>query len=752
MTKKHLLVAGAVVACLLLATNSFGQGCTGFTKANVKYVAVGSSAQFNSFAYAAEALIAAEAPPVNVVNFWASTSFPLQDVRDSSNTFTDTAKVWVAWDNAADCTVYAYFTVDSSVGTKDFFAYKHVAAGVAFTGSPAYEYNAVYGNNTDSTAACAGVVNPGLPPCAGYGASTGLPTLINSFFNTAPGPTSLVHAPGGEYPYSYCGQALLSNPASGKFCFFNVAHTDIRPEDTLYATTRALSVYNSTNGLAGLGYNNTTCGAVNTTTEGCPFLESFGQGNKFNTLKFAISGNDPIGGAAAVPTYTTLNIGAAPVVVFVNDADTSTLGFGAGAPGPYTFTNINHKVLAGLYDGTFSCTGDVLPGANGPGMPVQVVQREALSGTYNTFEFTGVRTLSGSAATAVAESKASSITWFTDDDSGQELNNNPAANLTSGNCGGTIATFAKGVNPTGLCSDPLYLPTGACGTNGNGLKLRAITTGEMVKATLDLETKVDGTNPQLGSSVQTPDGLGYAFWGYGNLAPMAAGCSGTASGAYTSGCSYLGHYLTVDGIDPLFTNPGDSTNPNGAYHAPQCFLGNSSSPSGFAPSCFAIPFTHIKDGSYPLWTVLRAVTFNSTTAGQATPPGVLAMIAEGEKAAGDQTKNLDDFFPYFTNICEPNDTTPPCNNSTSNYVGDLNLGVFRSHYKQTNNPDNGYAVCTAFTSLPINGAPGTCTVDVGGDLGGSVFTVQSDLDFHTDFGGITQGGGGKTSEIIGLHQ
>src|SRR5208282_3441064 len=182
---------------------------------------------------------------------------------------------------------------------------------------------------------------------------------------------------------------------TAKWCFFNAGHADIRPEDTPYATTRALSAYNSTNGLAGLGYDG-ACGSQ-TTKIGCPIYESFGQKGVFNVLSFALTGNDPISGAA-VPGYTTLSIGAVPVVVFVNDSDSS--GFGAGAPN-YGVTNINRKVLAGYYDGTFSCTGDISPAlGGGAGNPVQVVQREILSGTYNTFEFTAVRTLTGSASAA----------------------------------------------------------------------------------------------------------------------------------------------------------------------------------------------------------------------------------------------------------------------------------------------------------------------------------------------------------------
>jgi hypothetical protein len=712
MTKKLLLPVLALMFATLCAIPGSAQTCSGFTGVNVQYMGVGSSAQFNSFSFAAEQLLTTAG---NGFNFWATSSLPLLDNRAG---VTDTAKVWVAWDNSSDCVVYAYFSVDSTVGVKSFFAYQKETNAYATN----YDTAAVFVQPGSSYSTCTvgSVVNAGQPAC-----TTGtLPSPIQTFFETQPGPTCSTSctAPKRKTALPYCGQNGTTATTT-KWCFFNAGHSDIRPEDTLYATTRALSAYNSTNGLTGLGYGNTTCGAT-PPNEGCPILESFAQGGKFNVEKFALTGNDPFPGGGAVPGYVTLNIGAVPVVVFVNDSDSA--GFGAGAPN-YTITNINHKVLAGFEDGTFSCTGDVSPSIGGPGQPVQVIQREALSGTYNTFEFTAVRTLSGSASTAVAESKASSVTWFTDDDSGQELNNDPANNFGGSGCASSAST-----SPSARCGDPLYEPTNACGSAGTGLKLRAVGTGEEVKATVN-----QAFSGQSTSGVAAPDGLGYAFWGYGNFSPTATGC-GTNSGAVTC-TGYLGHYLTVDGIDPLFTNPGDSTNPNGSYHLPQCYLKSGT------PSCVQIPFTHIYDGSYPLWTIVRAITFSTVAgaSGQTTPAAVVTMIAEAEKAAINSNPlvtNLSDFVPFFTNI------------NAGDTQGDLNLGVFRSHYKQTNNPNNGHAACGGtFTSIPLTPVAGGCTVDAGGDVGGSVFTVQSDVDFNTDFGSVVIGLT-ATKEIYGLHQ
>jgi hypothetical protein len=691
MNKKLILPALVLMMAALFTANGFAQTCAGFTGQNVKYVGVGSSAQFNSFAFAAENLLTNAG---NGLNFYATSTFPL---LDAAANVTDTAKLWVAWDNGSDCAVYAYASVDSTVGVKSFFRYTKVTNSFATN----FDAASAYGQPGQIFASCSSgtVVNAGQPACTGN-----LPSTLQSFLTTQPHPTCATHGAACNQPLPYCGQSGLSNPETGKWCFFNAGHADIRPEDTLYASTRALSAYNSTNGLAGLGYNDSTCGAVGT-TEGCPILSSFGQGGKFNVEKFSLTGNDPFTNGGAVPTYVTLGIGATPVVVFVNDADPA--GFGAGAPS-YSVTNINRAVLSAFYQGTLACTGDLSPSGAGAGQPVQVVQREVLSGTYNTFEFTGVRTLTGSAAKDITENHIATTTWLSNDESGQELNTYPGLHWNSSGCPASASVI-----PSSLCGDPLYQPTYACGGGGTkGIKLRAIGTGEEVK-----------------------DGLGYAFWGYGNFSPAATGC-GTNSGSVTCG-GYLGHYLTVDGIDPLFTTPGGALdsppNPNGAYHLPQCYLKSGT------PNCFAIPFTHILDGGYPLWTILRAVTFNATTAGQITPPGVVAMIAEAERTAGDSTKNLDDFVPLFTSI-----------SASAPYTGNLNLFVMRSHYKQSNiSPVNGYAACSGnFVGIPLTPVAGACTVDAGGDVGGSVFTVQSDIDFNTDFAGV----GTNPSEIYGLQQ
>jgi hypothetical protein len=78
------------------------------------------------------------------------------------------------------------------------------------------------------------------------------------------------------------------------------------------------------------------------------------------------------------------------------------------------------------------------------------------------------------------------------------------------------------------------------------------------------------------------------------------------------------------------------------------------------------------------------------------------------------------------------------NTSTGAWTGDLNLFVFRSHYAQsTIKPANGHKGCNGvFTGINLQGGKvgaSTCLVDFGGEVGGSVVTVQSDVDYVADW-------------------
>ncbi len=763
MRNRILVLALSLAATVLLGANAFGQACS--TGATPQFIAVGSSAQFNTMAYAAADILGGVGNPADW-NVWTTKSGQLEDIRPTTAAFDSGLSLWIVFDNNTTCNFYAYWSADSTIGVKDFFAY---TKGIT-----------TYNPLGRTVAAVIPTPSTGVP-CSSAGANlipglTDWNTALPAFLCTGIG-TPVVPAAGQttKVPEPYCGQS--ASAAASFFCYFNAGATDIRPEDALYATQRALSVYTTTNGLAGLGYGQAACGGdgLATSEEGCTLYDSFHQKKAFNVLRFALTGTDPFT-HASVPAYSTLTTGADPVVVFVNNGDTSNLGFGNGAPtGPYKFTDINHKVLGFVFDGTTHCTGDILPivpsvtggTSNSTGEPIQVVEREPLSGTYNTFEFTGVRTASGSAATAVNQSKISSSSWLTDNDSGQELNNNPANGWTGGSlssgCGGPIVAATGGgfvTNGAPLlasapCGDPVLIKTGSTSNNGNGpancgqgLRARAIGTGEEVKATIATYNSV--TNPSWGIT----DGIGYSFWGYQNFAPLVSSSSCTTEANGNATCSsFSGHYLTVDAIDPLYITEGGQYDPTPnpqPFNPPQCSLVLALGTS----KCEQIPFTNLFNGKYPLWSLLRLVTFEKKTTVQFVPPGVLNIVAYAEQeAAPGSTYQLSDFAPFLTNLVNSGTITSPA------WTGDLNLGVFRSHFKQTGGTvtaSDGHAACAGnFTGVAlIGGTSGssTCLIDTGSDVGGSVFTVQTDVDFNSDFGNDFLTSGNSLYEIYGLHQ
>src|SRR5262249_36645452 len=135
---------------------------------------------------------------------------------------------------------------------------------------------------------------------------------------------------------------------------------------------------------------------------GCAIYGSMGSGSKFFVSTFKLTGTDPIA-SGTVPASTTLSVGASPVVVLVNNQDAA--GFGKTSGGNYFFKDIGRELLSEVFQGNLGRTNDLLTTTattSASGQPIQVIIREPLSGTYNTFEFTAVRTLLGSGRTVAA--------------------------------------------------------------------------------------------------------------------------------------------------------------------------------------------------------------------------------------------------------------------------------------------------------------------------------------------------------------
>ena len=144
-------------------------------------------------------------------------------------------------------------------------------------------------------------------------------------------------------------------------------------------------------------------------------------------------------------------------------------------------------------------------------------------------------------------------------------------------------------------------------------------------------------------------------------------------------------YMTVDGIDPLYAAPGGGT-------LPQC----TGSP---VTSCPALTFPNIANGYYPIWSILRAV-YDPTDETLVINP----LIAYAQHAA---VSLLPDFVPATA------------------------LQVFRSHFNQI-------AVTSNSDDIGPNNGIKFDVPETGGDMGGAVLTVQSEVDYITDTGGSQQ--------------
>jgi len=625
---KPILLSASLAAASFLAPAANGQ--------TVKIAAAGSSAVFLSIGDAA----VQDAPAICGANHWSKKSHGfMHDNRTGLKGITipdEKADIWITWDGLADgstaTVVCAYVAVDSGIGVRGYMAVPR--AGIY----------------TDSAALT-----------AGDNLITALPT------NDSPLPDKVRTALNGP-----------NNPVTGTT--INIAFTDVRPEDVQYATARMLSKI--TPNRSGLGYGNWP-NVYSTPANGyvADVLQGSSLGSSYSTKLtipdwFEISplGQDPFSGSNVV-RWQTYPVGAVPIMIIVSNEDNSVTGFGSGltpaetaagpwTAGPYVASNINTPTAGYVFDGSLSRTVDILTGgqtlaanckpegqvggaAGGAGSnncALTTLIREPLSGTYNTFEFTVPRThfLQLSVEDGIDPSVA---------------NNNPLA-----------ITQADGAT-----------------------RLRGIGTGEIVNGVCGVH--IPAYSPNLCTSGPTSgtalsNRIGYTFWSYNNLAPIA-GNHGVGTGTTYNTNPPLGHYLTLNGIDPLFSTP--SANPEGALNPPICTT---------AP-CNVIPFTHLIDGTYAAWTVVQAVVDTTISKGDGSPQDTL--LSKLPLTAS----NFSDFLP------------------------ETSMQFFRAH-RDANVVGIGAR----------NGNGGGCNVldygnDYGQSAGGMIFSRENDLDYAYDNGGNT---------------
>lgn len=285
----------------------------------LQVLTAGSSAQFGPFAVAAYSL--AQAGGAHAFHYtvksgacpgascWADVS----DTRNASIA-PEPGNLWVVWSTNG---IWAYLSVDSTVGVRAFSAVPRAKLAMAALAS--------------------------LP----LSATTNYTFWADATKDTAM--TSTVYA-------------ALSGAA------FTSANTDIRPEDALFATNRALNV---------LGYGNvadTRTGHTGQFLIGKAIVSFFTASAVANPVSFAIAGGaDPFSGTAG-PAEITIPVGAAPIVFVANTLAGSTVA---------AASNITSANAATLFSGT-NCAASLVTGATGA---INPVLRESLSGTMNTTDY-----------------------------------------------------------------------------------------------------------------------------------------------------------------------------------------------------------------------------------------------------------------------------------------------------------------------------------------------------------------------------
>lgn len=599
--KKMMMALVALVGCSLLATAA---------NAQTVVVATGSSGIFPTVG------IAAFTPdPINGTSpvcgghLWTGKNGSGGETIngiDPRGGAAEPGNLFVVWDNnAAPTTICAYLVVDSVVGLRLFFAQGSSGNGTLQVTNGTNQNVIVGLADTDTT----------------------LPTPVLNAINGA---------------------------------HFNMAFSDIRPEDGQFAYARAAAAQGS----GGFGYN--TTGVL----QGTAIYSSFSNTNA-QVDNFRVSGTDPISGQP-IPASTTVNVGAYPIVIIAGTQG----AMGTNSCGTGTFpTNILSKTAEKFFSGQIGSSQSVF-GPSVCNAVMSEIQREPMSGTYNTFEFQLVHARDGSAGTST-----------------QELNTQAASGLVNP----TPTLCFTGGAAFSACSNPMYINSGA-----NSIRYRAIGGGEMVKA-VNLGTTVHTTNP---------DTLGYSFYSLGSF--FQNNNSGTAHALNM-------HYLTLQGVDPLYSN----YDTGGAFGL--CTGAITSSTSSTFQCTTKLPnLASVANGSYRVWnTGIAAINSSS--------PALASTLVEG----------LQDQAAYA--LLNPGNSGENCANCTIFAIADLVpsfyypsgiktpfLKVFRSHYGisgvDANNGTNGTsAFCAADQTAPNCG-------EEGGSMAGVGFFNITDVNYYNATG------------------
>jgi hypothetical protein len=427
--------------------------------------------------------------------------------------------------------------------------------------------------------------------------------------------------------------------------FISVAATDIRPEDAAFATCRVNSTLGASaaggahsDGLDGLGYNS------NNPSGQCPVHTTNVATNNANGVGSSIVSGFPGHSATDVANVLAFNLtGTDPITGTKLAAAYTVTAVGAA---PIVFLTAKTGPLANVHSATEQQLQQVFSGANcdasafGTGFSgnINVFLREPLSGTYNTAEATVFRY-----PTTYPSNDVAGISQETGVGA-----NNPLSNTCAG---------------------------------GGGARFRAIGTGEEVSSVLN--SNASGKYPTA------QDGIGYAFFSYGNVASIS---NNPGFG-----------YIALNGIDPIFASYGagqtiDPGQPTGEGVLPaQANLPTANCANSFPCSENLIwgngfSFPNLRNGTYRAWSLLRVVSTGvpSTNA--------VALVKASQKYV---VGNTPDYVPAAA-------VTGVTTTGGGAAIAELGLKLVRSHYQQKDG--NSVLLGKAPTNVP----------EAGGDMGGLI--------------------------------
>jgi hypothetical protein len=383
--------------------------------------------------------------------------------------------------------------------------------------------------------------------------------------------------------------------------------------------------------------------------------------------------------------------------------------------------------------------------------PVYLMLREALSGTYNTFEYTEVRRFGGTAGNFNWDPVA--LTWGYQAYLSQE-----------DNVDGSIA--ASPTNPLNETCTAAFADPGA-----EGMRFRSIGTGEVVSGAGTSAGAGHGgiyNGVTVGAAVNT-DVLGYLFFSFGNVNPSVP------AGAQIIPRNPHFGYLMINGVDPLFANynntganpgqPATAAAPLSWGELPNCTPGGGAG----VPDCTAAAvwnggptYPNLRNGTYPSWSELRLICDPGPAAGACS----VAQDAFGAEALiqniqGDihfsRLGGVPDFLPFSDAAAGVNSFTPPYGDAgfirdhsaslpagTQFPAGSGHVSTFQyssfaladdyedtfhggSPYIRNNNPQTQHKTIPPVTPTCAVGVNSPPNSECGGDVGGWVIAAPGNV-------------------------